>query len=233
MKKFYMTIVAMLCGAAAMAQTNELAVEAITIQPGETVDVPILLNNESNVASFSFKLKDLPAGITVSDDPDEYSFNEDRIDVDKARELTGKPTWAAKKFYNFDVNQKETGTTITFAPTSAAAGKTIDGVWNGLAFLGNEGPIIYVPFTVAEGTTEQPYEITLSNVSISGSDAKIAPSIGTSDTATFTLTVGDGTGINTINAADSKAPVYNVAGQRVSKAQKGVFIQNGKKVAVK
>ena len=42
-----------------------------------------------------------------------------------------------------------------------------------------------------------------------------------------------GTGINSINALDSKAPIYNVAGQRVSKAQKGVYIQNGKKVAVK
>ena len=42
-----------------------------------------------------------------------------------------------------------------------------------------------------------------------------------------------GTGINSINAADSKAPVYNLSGQRVSKAQQGVFIQNGKKVAVK
>jgi len=51
--------------------------------------------------------------------------------------------------------------------------------------------------------------------------------------ATCTLTVGKGNGINSINAADSKAPVYNVAGQRVSKTQKGVYIQNGKKIAVK
>ena len=50
---------------------------------------------------------------------------------------------------------------------------------------------------------------------------------------TIKLTVAGGTGINGINAADSNAPIYNVAGQRVSKAQKGVFIQNGKKVAVK
>ena len=47
------------------------------------------------------------------------------------------------------------------------------------------------------------------------------------------LTVGAGTGIIGINADDTNAPIYNVAGQRVSKAQKGIFIQNGKKVAVK
>lgn len=49
-----------------------------------------------------------------------------------------------------------------------------------------------------------------------------------------TVTVGDGTGINgIIESADSNAPVYNLNGQRVNKAQKGVFIQNGKKVAKK
>ena len=57
-------------------------------------------------------------------------------------------------------------------------------------------------------------------------------SVASSDEAECTLIVGD-TGINSINAADSKAPVYNMAGQRVGKAQQGVFIQNGKKVAVK
>ena len=42
------------------------------------------------------------------------------------------------------------------------------------------------------------------------------------------------TGINAISAAqNADAPVYNIAGQRVSKAQKGIFIANGKKVVVK
>lgn len=43
-----------------------------------------------------------------------------------------------------------------------------------------------------------------------------------------------GTGINGIEAADSEnAPIYNLAGQKVSKAVKGVYIQNGKKYMVK
>jgi len=53
------------------------------------------------------------------------------------------------------------------------------------------------------------------------------------DDVTVPLTVTSGTGINSINADDVNAPIYNIAGQRVSKAQKGVFIQNGKKIAVK
>ena len=39
------------------------------------------------------------------------------------------------------------------------------------------------------------------------------------------------TGIDgiTVDAADENAPIYNLAGQRVTKATKGILIQNGKK----
>ena len=43
----------------------------------------------------------------------------------------------------------------------------------------------------------------------------------------------DGTAINSISADQTKSGViYNIAGQRVSKATKGIFIIDGKKVAV-
>ena len=49
----------------------------------------------------------------------------------------------------------------------------------------------------------------------------------------FELGGGEVTGINTIeNGADNGA-VFNLQGQRVNKAQKGVYIQNGKKVVLK
>lgn len=41
------------------------------------------------------------------------------------------------------------------------------------------------------------------------------------------------TGIHTFSTAAANAPIYNMAGQRVTKAQKGFFIQNGKKFFVK
>ena len=47
----------------------------------------------------------------------------------------------------------------------------------------------------------------------------------------FEFTAGTA-GINDITvdaAADENAPVYNLAGQRVSKDTKGILIQNGKK----
>ncbi len=75
------------------------------------------------------------------------------------------------------------------------------------------------------------YDIKIYKVAISDKSTPVV-SYDVED-VTAKLTVTGGTGINGINAADSKAPIYNVAGQRVSKAQKGIFIQNGKKVAVK
>ena len=46
----------------------------------------------------------------------------------------------------------------------------------------------------------------------------------------------EATGVEAIDNSEfaiDNAPVYNLQGQRVNKAQKGVFIQNGKKVVVK
>lgn len=45
---------------------------------------------------------------------------------------------------------------------------------------------------------------------------------------------GQTDGISTINAKnDADAPIYNLGGQRVEKATKGIYIQNGKKFVVK
>ena len=47
----------------------------------------------------------------------------------------------------------------------------------------------------------------------------------------FEFTTGDGTGVREIIAVknDANAPVYNLAGQRVSPNTKGILIKNGKK----
>lgn len=58
-----------------------------------------------------------------------------------------------------------------------------------------------------------------------GSDASAAKSMNLSiDGTTFTAV-----GTIALPVADAKAPVYNLAGQRVGKAYKGIVIQNGKK----
>ena len=204
MKKFYMTMVAMLCGVAAMAE-NYLYVNPITVDKGtESVEIPVCLKNSDEITAISFVLQ-LPEGLALAKNKkDKYyaTVDEDRMDDHQV------------------------------AFTDAAGGYQMISVYslNVASFYEYDGPIVYVPVVVDDPNTDATFEVTLKNISAA---TPAGVSVADAEVATFTLTVGEGTGINGINAADSKAPIYNVAGQRVSKAQKGVFIQNGKKVAVK
>ena len=47
---------------------------------------------------------------------------------------------------------------------------------------------------------------------------------------TVAITVGEGTGINSLNADDSNEPAFNLAGQKVGKNYKGIIVKNGKKM---
>jgi hypothetical protein len=201
MKKFYMTMVAMLCGVAASAQ-NTLVVSDFKVDPGTTkTELAVGMNNsDDNITAISFVL-DLPEGVTLEKNKKGKYFatlNDDRIDDHQV------------------------------AFTDATGGRQMISVYslNVEPFYENEGTIVTLPLEIAG---DAQYTIKLVNISIANTDGV---SVAASEEAECVLTVGD-TGINSINAADSKAPVYNLAGQRVSKAQKGVYIQNGKKVAVK
>ena len=200
MKKFYMTMVAMLCGVAAMAQ-NELYAEDFSVAQGATsADLVVRMRNADEVTAFSFRLG-LPEGVTMT--------------------LNKK----GKKYVTIDEDRMDDHTAII---QDAADGADMISVYSAskATFYENDGPVVTVPLTIEKDGT---YELRIYNVSISNPAAQ---SIATSTECTVTMQVGP-TGINSINAIDSKAPIYNVAGQRVSKAQKGVYIQNGKKVAVK
>lgn len=200
MKKFYMTMVAMLCGVAAMAQ-NELYAEDFKVEPGSTTaDLVVKMKNADEVTAISFRLG-FPEGVSMA--------------------LNKK----GKKYVTLDEDRIDDHTAII---QDASDGADMISVYSAsvATFYENDGPIVTVPLAIA---ADGVYEIKIYNVSIANPAGE---SIATSEETTVTLTV-KGDGINEIKGLDSKAPVYNVAGQRVSKAQKGVYIQNGKKVAVK
>lgn len=83
----------------------------------------------------------------------------------------------------------------------------------------------------------QLYLVDTDNVYIRGNRAYIDASQITEKPAgvkAFTLYVGNTpTGINALNAKDAQTPAYNLAGQRVQKTTKGLYIVGGKKVVVK
>lgn len=56
---------------------------------------------------------------------------------------------------------------------------------------------------------------------------------GTASAREFIAIDGEATGISAVKSADKSSDTFNLNGQRVNKAQKGLYIQNGKKVVVK
>ena len=227
MKKFYMTMVALLCGVAAMAQNEDgLYVEDITVDKGTTAfEIPVCLKNSLPVAAFSFRIA-LPEGVAckVVRGKLQYTLNEERApgySVDYQLTDDGNPQISVYDKYPFD---KEDGAVLTFQATISDDVAAVDGTYDIQLYR-----ISYSAPTVPEAEMAD-YGVTAENndgrsYGVSGEFTKLETS--------FKLNVGEGTGIHSINADDVNAPIYNVAGQRVSKAQKGVYIQNGKKVAVK
>ena len=76
----------------------------------------------------------------------------------------------------------------------------------------------------------------LGSASTNGFKAYFANSTGEAKEGFDLVDANETTGVESIDNSQfaiDNAPVYNLQGQRVNKAQKGVFIQNGKKVVVK
>ena len=96
-----------------------------------------------------------------------------------------------------------------------------------------EGTEITITATPAEGYELEAITVTgvTSNEAVVVTDGKFTMP---ADAVTVTVTFKNATGINSI-AADkmNDATIYTISGQRVEKAQKGLYIINGKKVVVK
>ncbi|MBR6142047.1 MAG: hypothetical protein IKQ37_09860 [Bacteroidaceae bacterium] len=213
MKKFYMTMVAMLCGVAAMAQDAVMSAEPVDVKTDGTVSTLVFKlalsdaakTGKTPVQTASVKFV-LPEGVAARwYDPDEDDYL-DQVTYDMAKNSH------QKMFVQGEQNPQSYVLAIMGTATLKSTTDVFATV--GLKVVGE----------IAKGD----YEISVTPDYSSG-----GVSVFPQEPFTVQLTVDGGTGINSINADDVNAPIYNIAGQRVSKAQKGVYIQNGKKVAVK
>ena len=209
MKKIYMTMVAMLCGAAAMAQTCTISAEDIEATAGTPAYLEFLINQDGTAVNGCGTVLDFPEGITVR----EY-WDEDDEAMKKDVEYP-----AAKSAFTCMLEQAPTNPQ-RYTLAVASTGSTFKTATNVIARIG-----IIAATTMTDGD----YNVTVGPTSFNIGTESVYPQ----EVFTVKVTVKGGTGINDIKALDNDAPIYNVAGQRVSKAQKGVYIQNGKKVAVK
>lgn len=213
MKKFYMTMVAMLCGVAAMAQDAVMSAEPVDVKTDGTVSTLVFKlalsdaakTGETPVQTASVKFV-LPEGVAARwYDPGEDDYF-DQVTYDMAKNSH------QKMFVQGEANPQSY--VLAIMGTATLKSNTDVFATVGLKVVGE----------IAKGDYEIPVTPDYSSGGVS---------VFPQEPFTVKLTVDGGTGINSINADDVNAPIYNIAGQRVSKAQKGVYIQNGKKVAVK
>ena len=94
-------------------------------------------------------------------------------------------------------------------------------------------------YTLALQTKESDYVLLIdqqeqTTVRLNEQDYTFTAKAGTTDSR-FLIKVGSATGIGTsiVNSKKVNNDIFNLAGQRVMNPGKGVFIQNGKKVAIK
>ena len=212
MKKIYMTMVALLCSAAAMAQMT-LSADKVIAEAGQTAYLEIKYAEETpGTITAAACWVTLPDGFTLA-----QKYNEDDEEYVDDIEYPASKSGHDKRMIKVAEDAAGNNNTYQFSAASNTA-----------SFKTSTDVMFKIGIVVPEGTAKGNYPVKVSKVNFS--DAAAVASY--QDDFSTEIEVG-GTGINSINAADSKAPVYNLSGQRVSKAQQGVFIQNGKKVAVK
>ena len=142
----------------------------------------------------------------------------------------------------FDEDEEEYVADITLSSTfhkakhSCSVKKTADGAMMLICSGGTEtvalksateGELCTIGLTVADGVTSQ--AVAVKNVAVSDDQGVQSNQADT----TFQLIIGSTGIVNIENDAVNNGVFYNLAGQKVSNAQKGVLIQNGKKVVVK
>ena len=96
-------------------------------------------------------------------------------------------------------------------------------------FTAATGKLITLKLDATADIAEGDYEIQILKINLTSIKAE---QMNTVEEGKVTVTVAT-TGINNISINDPNAEVYNLNGQRVVNAQKGVYVVKGKKVAVK
>ena len=180
----------------------------VEIEVGKTAEVNVTFTSETTPAGWNMYLY-LPTGIEIPYDAEEEEWGVQLSNLHK-------------KAHSCDVKIGEgeyAGATILIM---SAGTSTVE-------MKGNSGDLCTITLKATDAfTTSGKAEVKL--IRFSDKDGKAY----TAEDTSFTITLKNATGISTIeNAEQNDGAVYNLAGQKVNNAQKGVFIQNGKKYVAK
>ena len=108
---------------------------------------------------------------------------------------------------------------LMFGANSGNSGKVLDG---------NSGPVLKITLQAAKGASSGKGQ--LKTISFSNEDGTESDK---PDDFTFNIKVSDDDAINDIYQDGQDVDIYNLSGQRLSKMQKGVNVQKGKKIVLK
>jgi hypothetical protein len=218
MKKIFFLGIFML-QAALMSAQYSIEISSFTVVPGASaddaenpacfnIDINYGPNEQANMVQFNMFL---PEGITI---PDGYiELDSDRFpEVKEGRNMI-------QPFVVGQVPQTDGSILVTITTQKT------------YFFNGNTGAALNVYFNVDQNMEEGEYEIKIDRGVIAIKDAVGGGPAGIESVNKFT--VSNTVGISSINADNQNNPVYNTAGQRVSRTNKGLYIQNGKKVVKK
>ena len=204
--KNYLILGFMLSGFLAFSTNAEnfggkLSVEDATIAPGETAVLSIQLDNTIDVSGFQFQML-LPTGITFQS----WAVSEERL-----------PAGASSSDLISMQRINDQKLTIAGALNFGA----------GASFTKVQGELLTVTVVASPNLPQGAYIIELRGIDICdsmGNDYEI-PS------TSFTLTVGEPSGIETLNSGSSNAQVYDLQGRHqneVSSGQAGIV--NGRAI---
>lgn len=176
----------------------------VTIEAGQTADVTFTITSETKAALAEFTLT-LPEGITVAFDADEDDYI-----YEKLGDMTVKT-------HSASVVKKASGAFYVLVKNES-----------GKEFKEASGN--YLTLTLEAAATAVSGEAQMTDIGLFALDAS---QMNTVKEGTFKINVGSADGINSISLDDPNAEIFNLNGQRVKNVKKGVYVVNGKKVAVK
>lgn len=190
----------------AMADDNYLHLANITIKPGETQEVQLLMTNTNEAKAIQGNIK-LPAGLSF------VTKSNGRLDV--------KNIDSRSEDFTLSCAMQNDGS-MTFAHYSA----------DGFAYEGSEGGIFTFKIKADEDAAAGTYDVVLSDVviSIDGVGYDIP-----NRTSTLTVTGTSGISLTSDSSSEGEGKWYTLNGQKLNgkPTQKGVYIQSGKKVVIK
>ena len=188
-------------GANAADIGGRMHVDDVALSPGQTAVVSIQLDNDIDVSGFQLQML-LPTGIAYQD----WAVSEERLPVGaSAKDVLSMQRFAGSKL------------TIACALNYGAGAK----------FTKAQGELATVTLTASPKLPEGTYLVEVRAIDIcdpQGNDYDVP-------TTTFTLTVGEPSGIEMLGVEGSNAQVYDLQGRRQQEVQAGqAGIVNGRAV---